>query len=257
MNAPQISTIITNEAVANGIYKLVLQLQQAVTVVPGQFGHLTVPDAFLRRPLSIHHYCAEHNRVEFLYRVVGEGTLQLSKLAAGTSLDILLPLGNGFSVPTTAQHGLVVGGGIGVAALYESMQVSKNVQWRACFGFRSAQEVLDVDALRQQNIPVFVATEDGSVGHKGFVTGLLEEAIATQPVDIIHCCGPLPMLKAVQAFAMQHNIPTQLSLEERMGCGTGICRVCACKIQSATGWHYLRVCKDGPVFDAKEVVFDE
>lgn len=149
-----------------------------------------------------------------------------------------------------------MGGGIGVAPLRFAMEAFADARCRAVFGFRSRDLLYAVEACERTGVPVTVCTDDGSAGVHGLVTGPLEEMLRRGEVDGVMACGPTPMLRAVQALALQYGVPAQLSLEEHMGCGIGACLTCNCKVKAKDGeFGYKRVCADGPVFPAEEVVF--
>ena len=182
------------------------------------------------------------------YKVVGEGTKVLSEMAPGSALELLLPLGNGFHPEKCAAEALLIGGGLGAAPLYllakELLAAGRKAT--AVLGFNKADEICLVDELKALGVPVHIATMDGSVGTKGFVTDAI---VAAKPAfDRFYTCGPLPMMKAVCAAL---SAPGEVSLEERMGCGAGFCY--GCTVQTASGPR--RVCADGPVFDKEEVLW--
>ena len=170
--------------------------------------------------------------------------------------DRLGPLGNGFSLPESGEGIILIGGGIGTPPLLSVAQTLPG-QTEAILGFRNADACILARDFALACANVQIATDDGSLGFHGLVTDLLRERIAVKekPCTGILACGPTPMLKAIAALAQEHQIPCQVSLEERMGCGVGACLVCACKTKEADGEHYRHVCKDGPVFDAREVVW--
>ena len=219
----------------------------------GQFVHIACGEGnLLRRPISICAVSGAYIRVVFA--VKGSGTKYLAARKAGEMLDVLGPLGNGFDLSDTTGRAMLIGGGIGVFPLYET---AKPFAGRAevILGFRSAEQAVLMEEFAGNGAEVRVATDDGSLGVKGLVTDLARGVIAQQRPDIIYACGPMPMLKGVAALADEFGIRAQVSMEERMGCGLGACLVCNCKVKRAGAEGYARVCKDGPVFDAKEVIF--
>ena len=239
-------TIESNDLEARDTYRIVLRSDSLVTAGSGQFVDLALPGYYLRRPISISD--CRPDAVVLYYKVVGEGTRALSKMAPGGALELLLPLGNGFHPEKCASDALLIGGGLGVAPLYllakELLAQGKHAT--AVLGFNKADEICLADDLKALGIPVLIATMDGSVGTKGFVTDAIA---AAKPVfDRFYACGPLPMLKAV---CKALDAPGEVSLEERMGCGAGFCY--GCTIQTANGPR--RVCADGPVFDKEEVLW--
>ena len=220
----------------------------------GQFANILAEGKFLRRPISICEIDKQAGALRFVFEVRGEGTKLISQKLIGEYLDIFAPLGNGFTPLKNAEKAVVVGGGIGVPPL---LQTAKEYGGKAVaiLGFANSERIIlkeDFEAVCEKTV---VATDDGSYGHHGFVTDPLSQLLADEKVDIIHACGPMPMLRNVSKIAAQHGVPCLVSLEERMGCGMGACLVCACKIKTADGTTYKHVCKDGPVFDSREVEF--
>lgn len=238
---------------ARGIFELELCAPEICgeAIAPGQFVQVSLNDAsrLLARPISVRD--VRGDRLVLDIQAKGEGTQQLSRLEPGGTLRLTGCMGNGFTWDKDGYY-LLVGGGIGMAPvlfLRERMQARNKL----IAGFRSSEYAFGVDGP-----DTVVATEDGSLGEKGFVTAPLERELKAGAPDGVMCCGPTPMLKAVQRLCAEYGVRCQLSLEERMGCGLGACLVCNCKVraQSEQGWQYKRVCVDGPVFDASEVMFD-
>ena len=239
-------TIESNALEARDTYRIVLRSDSLVTAASGQFVDLALPGYYLRRPISISD--CRPDAVVLYYKVVGEGTRVLSRMAPGTALELLLPLGNGFHPEKCAADALLIGGGLGVAPLYLLAKelLAQGKQPTAVLGFNKADEICLADEFRALGVPVLISTMDGSVGTKGFVTDAIA---ANRPAfDRYYACGPLPMLKAV---CKSLDAPGEVSLEERMGCGAGFCY--GCTIQTANGPR--RVCAAGPVFDKEEVLW--
>jgi len=238
--------IESNDAVARDTFRIVLRTDGPVAVRSGQFVDLDIPGYYLRRPISVSDSLPDG--VVLYYKVVGEGTKVLSAMAPGAALELLLPLGNGFHPEKCAAEALLIGGGLGAAPLYllakELLAAGRKAT--AVLGFNKADEICLVDELKALGVPVHIATMDGSVGTKGFVTDAI--AAAKPAFDRFYTCGPLPMMKAVCAAL---SAPGEVSLEERMGCGAGFCY--GCTVQTASGPR--RVCADGPVFDKEEVLW--
>lgn len=238
--------IESNDAMARDTFRLALRTDGPVAVRSGQFVDLDIPGYYLRRPISVSDSLPDG--VVLYYKVVGEGTKVLSEMAPGSALELLLPLGNGFHPEKCAAEALLIGGGLGAAPLYllakELLAAGKKAT--AVLGFNKADEICLVDELKALGVPVHIATMDGSVGTKGFVTDAI--AAAKPAFDRFYTCGPLPMMKAVCAAL---SVPGEVSLEERMGCGAGFCY--GCTVQTASGPR--RVCADGPVFDKEEVLW--
>lgn len=228
--------------------------EQLPEIAPGQFVEIRVdgsPQTFLRRPISIHFVDYERNELWLLVAIVGKGTQQMAKLKAGDTLNCVLPLGNFFHCSFFEDKPLLVGGGVGVAPLlFAGKEFSVgNTKPTFLLGARSAKDLLQLDEFRKYG-RVFVTTEDGSAGEKGFVTQ--HTVLQQEEFDHIFVCGPTPMMKAVARYAREHNIPCHVSLENMMACGLGACLCCVEK----TKWGNLRVCEDGPVFDIKELLWE-
>lgn len=219
----------------------------------GQFVHVGCGEGnLLRRPISICEVSGEDIRI--IFAVKGKGTAYLSTLKKGDELDVLGPLGRGFDVSETSGKALFVGGGIGIFPLLEAAKPFGD-RAEIILGFRSKEQAVLLEEFAALSAKVHVATDDGSMGTKGFVTDVAKEVLASKHFDIIYSCGPMPMLKGVAALGEQFGVRTQVSMEERMGCGVGACLVCNCKVKKNGEEGYARVCKDGPVFDATEVIF--
>lgn len=239
--------LISNREIAQGIFDMRLAYHQAdLPVLCGQFAHVYVPGKTLRRPISV---CdASDGELRLVYQVKGGGTEIMSQMQSGT-VDVLVPLGNGFDIQSGRRYCLI-GGGIGVPPmLYTAKQCDRPL---IITGFRNQSLVILQDDLQAQG-ETLLCTDDGSAGQKGFVTDLLRARIGE--VDEVCACGPTPMLKAVAAVCKEFGKPCQVSLEERMGCGVGACLVCAVKVRKNGGEVMQHVCKNGPVFNAEEVVF--
>ena len=223
-------------------------------MLPGQFVEIRVdgsPTTFLRRPISINFVDTEANVLWLLVAVVGDGTRRLAQLQAGEKLNCLLPLGNGFTMPQKKEERiLLVGGGVGVAPLlYMGAQMAlKGCEPTFLLGARTARDLLMLDVFRKYG-RVYVTTEDGSEGEKGFVTN--HSLLQKEQFDRIATCGPTPMMKAVARYARQANTTCEVSLENLMACGLGACLCCVEKTTEGN----LCVCKDGPVFDTKRLLW--
>jgi len=220
---------------------------------PGQFVMMQVRsgiEPLLRRPFSI---CGVNGDVLLiLYRVVGQGTAILSEKKSGDLLRVLGPLGRGFESPGEAVQPILVAGGMGIAPLiFLSLTLTRKDQ-QFLAGYGRSSEVVPLDQLGIRGLSPAIATEDGSQGHHGRVTGLLESFLSVkEKPSVIFTCGPLPMLKAVARIALDKNIPCRVSLESHMACGVGACQGCAVKKVPDSNKPYAHVCQDGPVFDAK------
>ena len=244
-------------------------------MLPGQFVEVRVdgsPSTFLRRPISINFVDHDHNELWLLVATVGDGTRKLATLQQGDRLNCMLPLGNGFSIQSgeTALHTLLVGGGVGVAPL---LYLGERLKAQGCeptflLGARTKNDLLMLDEFRKYG-RVLVTTEDGSEGEKGFVTN--HSVLRQEKFDLIQCCGPTPMMKAVARYARENGISCEVSLENLMACGLGACLCCVEKVRSlplspskergdsdeslepsATN---VCVCKEGPVFNIKRLLW--
>lgn len=238
--------IESNDAVARDTFRLALRTEGRVVMRSGQFVDIALPGRYLRRPISVSDVLPDG--LILYYKVVGEGTRDLSTMAPGTELELLLPLGSGFHPEKCRESALLVGGGLGAAPLYLLAKelLAQGKRATAVLGFNRADEICLAEELEALGIPVQLSTLDGSVGTKGFVTDAIA---ATRPAfDRFYTCGPLPMMKAVCAAL---DAPGEVSLEERMGCGAGYCY--GCTVITASGPR--RVCADGPVFDKEEVLW--
>lgn len=242
-----ILTIAQSAPVARGTVRTVLSGDTSAITRPGQFINILLDNKYLRRPLSV---CdcvkGENGSVTVIYKTVGEGTLALSRLPAGTRLDVLTGLGNGYDTAPAGESPLLIGGGAGVPPMYmlcrELISLGKSVQVIA--GWNSADEAFYTEEFRALGAALTVVTADGTMGIKGLVT----DAMKNMKYSYIYACGPLPMLKAVDAAAASGG---QLSFEERMGCGFGACMGCSCK----TKYGYKRICRDGPVLTREEIIW--
>lgn len=250
-----------NREVSSGFFRMTLESDYlAKTTRPGQFFEIKCPDgagAFLRRPLGAHRITKDG--VEMLYEIVGKGTSSISSMKAGQEADIIGPLGNGFDISKDkGRKPVLVAGGIGVApllALAESLAHKRKQNIQVFIGAKTEAHILCDKEFKKLGCDVSVSTEDGSKGQKGFVTETLKKLLLSadgQRQAAIYACGPAGMLKAVSMIAEKHDIPCQVSMEEHMACGVGVCL--GCPVKTASG-EYKMVCKDGPVFDSKEIAW--
>ncbi|RND01646.1 dihydroorotate dehydrogenase electron transfer subunit [Lysinibacillus halotolerans] len=242
--------VVRQSEIAHHIFELTIQGQIVQDMNPGQFVHIRVSETFeplLRRPISIANIDKETGEVTLIYRAEGRGTNLLSQRQVGDEVDVLGPLGNGFSVETAPEGGtaLLVGGGIGVPPLYElSKQLNaRGIRTIHVFGFATEEVTFYEEQFSTLGDTHFV-TVDGTKGTKGFVTDLLEEL--KPEFDVFYACGPMPMLRALEQFYPDKQ--GYLSFEERMGCGIGACFACVCKTTDSADKDYVKVCSDGPVF---------
>lgn len=252
--------IVSNEQICSDTYKMVMYCPDAFLneFKPGQFIHIELPNAkdmILRRPISVHD--TGDDTLTIVYKVLGKGTELMSQLKTHDIIDILGPIGNGFTLPEEAKTVFIVGGGLGCAPLLPIPSIDCMKEYYAFFGFGTKDMVYGVEEMEAVCEKCFVATDDGSFGHKGNSVQIMEKFMDTKKPDVIVACGPVPMIKGLKALAEKHNIPCYVSLEERMGCGYGSCLCCVCKTKNGEEEQYCRVCVDGPVFDVNEVVFDD
>ena len=257
----QEKTTVLEHRIFQGEYRL-LKLAAPVIgplVQPGQFVHLRVPrleNAVLRRPFSV--FKADSEGLSILYATVGMGTEAMQSVEAGEEVCVLGPLGTGFPMVGTDKTPVLVAGGYGNAALYLQ---AKNlpVKGVAFFGGRTAQDILCVDEFEALGWDVRVATDDGSLGTEGLVTDALDPWLEEQEVASLElfACGPNAMLKAVGDRALEKGFTAWLSMDRNMACGVGACLTCVIKRKTETGWEWARCCKDGPVFNAEEILWED
>ena len=228
------------------------------TAQAGQFIHIKCfdgLDAYLRRPISICSVDRANKTFDIVYQVRGKGTGLLCAFRPEDEMDVMGPLGHGFTLHAEHRNIVVVGGGIGIFPLLQLLKDHPAPKKTAILGFRSRAVVVLEDEFKEHCDELIIATDDGSYGEKGFVTSILEKRVQEEPVDMVYFCGPSIMMKRGVEILRQRNIPCEVSMEQRMGCGIGACLVCACKTKKGDDWDYSHVCKDGPVFDGYEVVF--
>lgn len=256
--------IISQKEVAPNHYLLVFSAPDlAAKAKPGQFVHVRCGESFdplLRRPISIHALDYHKGEIALLYRVVGKGTGLLSQKKAGETLDVLGPLGQGFVVSSGVEKIALVGGGMGAAPLLALAQdcLEKKVKVYFLLGASSKEYLLIEDELARLGVELRIATDDGSQGIRGNTVDLLQRLLVEGKIDLICACGPKPMLRGVARMALSKEIECQVSLEEKMACGVGACLGCVCRAKTEDGQDtYRKVCQHGPVFDGKEVQWDE
>ena len=278
--------IIFNRRISTDYYKMRIFCPGiAAKATPGQFVMIRVHrflDPFLRRPFGIHSVCGEKDSlrdkecpscIEILYRMVGKGTLLLSEKEKDEEIDLLGPLGNGFSVDHNLTTAVLVAGGIGVAPLFFLAQALQNMKGKTTgqiklivfVGGETKDDILCLKEFNTLGARLKVSTNDGSVGIKGLVTDLLLDFLSNPPPSknqsvMLFGCGPSPMLRTLSDIALSHDIPCQISLESRMACGVGACLGCAVPtvntIREIREISYQRVCKEGPIFDSTVVLWD-
>ena len=271
-------TIEENVALARDTYRIRFACPEvARRVLPGQFVMLRLPqgnDPLLGRPLAIYDVANDPTGnphfLDIVYLTVGKMTTLLAESQIGSRLEVWGPLGNGFP-PTPVEHLVMVAGGIGQTPFHalaqESLglrtfgdparQVAPAKKVTLCYGARSREYLAGVEDFRRLGVDVRLSTDDGSLGHHGLVTDLIQPVLEESPASCrIVCCGPEAMMNATAKIANERKVPCQLSLESPMACGVGICFSCVTKIRDASGnWVYRRTCVEGPVFDANDVEF--
>ena len=241
-----IFTIKENVALTSTVYRMLLEGDTSDITSCGQFVNIKLEGLFLRRPISV---CdCEGNILTLIYKVVGKGTEQMSKMGAGDKLDVLTGLGNGYDTSLSGENPMLLGGGVGVPPMYMLCKklVAEGKKPQVVLGFNKADEVFCEAEFKALGVDVTVTTVDGSYGTRGFVTDVMKNA----DYSYFYTCGPEPMLKAVYNTS---NAEGQFSFEERMGCGFGACMGCSCK--TITG--YKRICKEGPVMKKEEILWEK
>ena len=240
-----IYTVLENKKIAKDVFLMVLEGDTQYITAPGQFINILVEGFYLRRPISICDW--DDKTITIIYKVVGKGTEAMAEMKAGKKLDILTGLGNGFTAKEGSVRPLVIGGGVGAPPMYGVAKhlVAKGAKPIVILGFTSKDDVFYEEEFKALGCDVYVTTNDGSYGTKGFVTDVIK---TLEGYDYFYTCGPLPMLKAI---AQATECSGQLSFEERMGCGFGGCMGCSC--QTLTG--NKRICKEGPVLLKEEILW--
>lgn len=236
--------VASNRQVAKDMYEMALLGDTSDIKRPGQFVNLKLKDLYLRRPISIHSY--KEGEVTIIYKVIGVGTRQMSKIVPGEEIDILCALGNGFDISKAHGNIALVGGGCGVAPLYgvaEALVKERGITPKVFLGFKTKDDAFCKEKFEKLGCKVFVASNDGVLGIQGHVTDIIEPG----RFDYLIGCGPAPMLKAAGALAEDG----QYSFESRMACGFGVCYGCSMEMKDGI----KRVCTDGPVFEKKNIIW--
>ena len=238
--------VLSNKNIAKDVYEMTLSGDTSDISATGQFVNIELQGMYLRRPISVCDY--SENYLKLIYKAVGRGTEYMSTLEAGAKLDILTGLGNGYDTSLSGDRPLLIGGGVGVPPMYALAKklISEGKTVSVILGFNSECDVFYEDEFKALGCKVSVATADGSYGTRGFVTDCLD---AAGFYTHFYTCGPEPMLKALYKATKTSG---QFSFEERMGCGFGACMGCSCKV--ITG--YKRICKDGPVLEKEEILWE-
>ena len=236
--------ITSDKKIARDIFKMTLAGDTSAITAPGQFVNIKLDGFFLRRPISVCD-CVGDN-LTLIYKTVGRGTEQMSRMAAGDELNLLTGLGNGYNTKTSGGSPLLVGGGVGVPPMYMLCKelISEGKKVTVVLGFNSKDDVFYEDEFRALGADVHIATADGTYGTKGFVTDVIKNLQYT----FFYTCGPEPMFRAMHKMM---KTPGQYSFEERMGCGFGACMGCSCKTLTGN----KRICKEGPVMESEEIIW--
>ena len=236
--------ITSNEKIARDIFKMTLAGDTSAITAPGQFVNIKLDGLFLRRPISVCDCVGEN--LTLIYKTVGHGTEQMSRIAAGDELDLLTGLGNGYNTKISGGSPLLIGGGVGVPPMYMLCKklISEGKRVTVVLGFNSKDDVFYEDEFRALGADVHIATADGTYGIKGFVTDVIKD----MPYTFFYTCGPEPMFRAMHKIM---KTPGQYSFEERMGCGFGACMGCSCKTLTGN----KRICKEGPVMESEEIIW--
>ena len=236
--------ITSNEKIARDIFKMTLAGDTSAITAPGQFVNIKLDGFFLRRPISVCDCVGEN--LTLIYKTVGNGTEQMSRMAAGDKLDLLTGLGNGYNTKISGGSPLLVGGGVGVPPMYMLCRklISEGKNVTVVLGFNSKDDVFYENEFRALGADVHIATADGTYGTKGFVTDVIKDLQYT----FFYTCGPEPMFRAMHKIM---KTPGQYSFEERMGCGFGACMGCSCKTLTGN----KRICKEGPVMESEEIIW--
>lgn len=262
MKHQEISKVLSNDKVAPEHFRITLAAPKiSREALAGQFIMVKISnstDPLLRRPISFHKIDPIKGTIDILFRVIGKGTRLLSEVTPGEDLDIIGPLGNGFTLDRTKDIALIIGGGAGIAPMLALAEVAtrKDKSARVLIGANNINQVLCEDDFKLLGCDVIVATDDGTYGKKGLITNVLIEELGPKLSSanaVIYACGPRPMLKALEGISAQYKIPCQVSLEEWMACGIGACF--GCTVSTKNG--YRKVCSDGPVFDIKELIWQK
>lgn len=247
--------ICEKHAIARETYSFTICCPEAAQAAqPGQFVHIRANGFTLRRPISICGIDKEAGTLRIVFEIRGEGTAEIAKLNKGDLIDMLAPLGHGFTVNSDFRRVVLIGGGIGTPPM---LPLAKLYGEKAAVisGFRSASAVILQDDFKKTGAETILCTDDGSLGIHGFVTQPFEELTKGERIDAVYACGPMPMLRGIANICKENGIFCEISLEERMACGIGACLGCACRTVRNDEEYFAHVCKDGPVFNAEEVLW--
>lgn len=247
--------IIKNKELAENFFWMEIENGFSEEFFPGQFIYIKIPPFFLRRPFSVAKM--EREKLCILYQIKGKGTETLSKKRDGEYLDIIGPLGNGFPFKEKWKKVYLVGGGTGIAPL---IFLSENLRKKCddvVFFYGARNKKLIFKSILPENIEIVFSTEDGSFGYKGKITEVLINRLDKDIPDVVFSAGPEGMLKEIGVISKKYRIPCYVSVERRMGCGMGLCYGCVIKVKKGKGWEYVRVCKEGPVFNVEDIIWED
>lgn len=248
--------VLKKSAIARDIYSFeILCPDIAAVAQPGQFVHIRADGFTLRRPVSICGINKTKGTLRIVFEIRGEGTSVISRINEGELIDMLAPLGHGFTVNPDFERVILVGGGIGTPPMLPLAEIYGS-RATVITGFRGASNVILQKDFADTGADVILCTDDGSMGIHGFVTQPLEELLKNGKTDAVYACGPMPMLKGIAALSKENGAGLcEISLEERMACGIGACLGCACRVMKNDEEYFAHVCKNGPVFNAEEVIW--
>lgn len=248
--------ILKKTAISREMYSFIIECPEVAEIAQaGQFVHIRADGFTLRRPVSICEIDREKGTLRIVFEIRGEGTAAIARLNEGSLIDMLAPLGKGFTINENFKRVILVGGGIGTPPMLSLAQFYGE-RAVAITGFRSADAVILQNDFKKAGAETILCTDDGSLGIHGFVTTPLESILNNGGADAVYACGPMPMLKNIAALCNEKSVDLcEISLEERMACGIGACLGCACRTQRNDEEYFAHVCKDGPVFNAKEVLW--
>ncbi len=254
--------VLENRELSHQNYRLIFDSKEiARAAQPGQFLQIGATGCLLKRPFSVCDVAG--SRVTILYKIVGKGTTAMAALQKGDKLDVVGPLGRPFSAMPDWFHRVFVGGGVGVPPLYflAKRERGKSKMDKVFIGARKKSDLLYVSEFKKLGLGVQTATEDGSAGKKGYVTGPFQQYLNTltdmeKAHAVVFTCGPKAMMKAVSEVCAKHAITCIASLEEIMGCGVGVCMGCVMKVKRGDDFFYERVCTEGPVMETDKILWE-
>lgn len=249
--------VLSKRTLAKEVYEFVIYCPEIAEVTQaGQFVHLLPKGFMLRRPISICGIDRKKGTLRVVFEVRGEGTKELAKINENENINMLAPLGHGFTINPDFKKVVLIGGGIGTPPMLPLAE-AYGEKTTIITGFRNASAVILQEDFKKSGAETILCTDDGTAGRKCFVTEPLRKILSNGDIDAVYACGPMPMLKGIAGIVEENKVGfCEVSLEERMGCGIGACLVCACKTIKNEEEFFAHVCKDGPVFNVKEVVWN-